>query len=54
MPFIQESALEIYCMEMLLHIYFCTHYSVINAVVTTSVEEKFHLALNLGLIESYF
>ena len=35
-----ESALEIYCMEMLLHIYFCTHFPVLNVVETTTVEEK--------------
>ena len=28
-------------MEMLLHIYFCTHFSDLNVLVITSVEEKF-------------
>lgn len=36
-----DSILEIYSMKMLLHIYFFTHFSVINIDVTTSVVEKF-------------
>jgi len=43
-PFNPKSALKNYCKKILLHIYFCTHSSVLNLVFTTSAGEKFRLS----------
>ena len=49
MHFNPNSVLEIYCMEMLLHIYYCTHFPVLNVVGTTSVEQYCSKVLPLSI-----